>query len=310
MRPSLHPTSRAGQLPRFAELRSSARFAFLLLGPVLLLLTSLGAPAAVAQTAPTDPQSFASSGFRVDDAFWSYFQQRGAEQSFGQPISRAFTLNGLTVQLFERALLQQQADGSVLPANLLDAGGYFPYTSVNGSTFPAPDPALAMVTPSPDQPQYLDRMTEFLRAVVPDEFQSQPVGFFSTVTSSVTCGVAFPNAPCQQNLLPYMSLEVWGAPISMAAADPRNPNFIYQRFQRGILMYDAGCQCSQGVLVGSYLKAILTGQGLPSDLAGEAAKSPLLRQYNPARPNSLNNAAVLQNTDLTNAFSPDTAPGS
>jgi hypothetical protein len=61
-------------------------------------------------------------------------------------------------------------------------------------------------------------------------------------------------------LLPLMDLELWGAPTSKPARDPHDPNFIYQRFQRGIMHYDKGCSCTQGLLLADYFKALLVGQ--------------------------------------------------
>ena len=77
-------------------------------------------------------------------------------------------------------------------------------------------------------------------------------------------------------MLGLLALEVWGAPTSKPAYDPANRNFIYQRFQRGIMHYDKACGCTQGLLLADYLKALLTGEGLPADLATQAASSPLL----------------------------------
>ena len=41
--------------------------------------------------------------------------------------------------------------------------------------------------------------------------------------------------------------------------------------------YDKTCGCTQGLLLADYLKALLTGDNLPGDLAAQAATSPLLR---------------------------------
>jgi hypothetical protein len=84
--------------------------------------------------------------------------------------------------------------------------------------------------------------------------------------------------------------------------DANNHDFIYLRWQRGIMMYDASCTCTQGILLADYLKDILTGQNLPADLAQEAANSPLLDQYDPGAPLWLRHPGVLPGTDLTNAF--------
>jgi hypothetical protein len=66
--------------------------------------------------------------------------------------------------------------------------------------------------------------------------------------------------------------------------------------------YDAGCSCTQGILLGDYFESILTGQNLSADLAQQAAGSPFLRQYNSARPGGLNNPSLLPGTELRDAF--------
>jgi hypothetical protein len=67
---------------------------------------------------------------------------------------------------------------------------------------------------------------------------------------------------------------------------------VYQRFQNGILLYDSTAGTTQALPLGEYLKAILSGQNLPSDLASEAASSPLLR-------------TGATTADVTSAFLPD-----
>jgi hypothetical protein len=116
--------------------------------------------------------------------------------------------------------------------------------------------------------------------------------------------VAFPNGG-DASLLPGFDLEMWGIPTSQPVADPRNANFIYQRFQRGIMMYDASCGCTQGVLLADYLKSVITGANLPGDLEVEARGSPLYRQYDTSRPSWVRNPTLLPDTDLTNAFTPE-----
>jgi hypothetical protein len=98
-------------------------------------------------TSTSDPRFFSQTGFRIDtDAFWNFFQQRGGVRTFGYPVSRTFTLDGFQVQIFQREVMQLQPDGGVQTLNLLDPG-LMPYTSINGSTFPAPDPAVEAATP-------------------------------------------------------------------------------------------------------------------------------------------------------------------
>jgi hypothetical protein len=121
-----------------------------------------------------------------------------------------------------------------------------------------------MVAPSPDQPDFPDRELEFLRAIVPPSFLSA-----------------------------FAGVDVWGLPISRPAADPNNPNFVYQRFQNGILMYDATTGTTAPLPLGLYLRQLLTQQNVPDDLAAEAAGSQL------AHPQTLTG------TNLSTAFVPD-----
>ena len=89
-----------------------------------------------------------------------------------------------------------------------------------------------------------------------------------------------PDAP--ESLLPLFDLDIWGAPTSKPARDPNNNNFIYQRFQRGIMHYDKDCGCTQGLLLADYLKSVITGQNLPTDLAAQVQGSKYYKQYAPA----------------------------
>jgi hypothetical protein len=143
---------------------------------------------------PEDPRFFLQTSFRVEtDAFWTFFQSRGGVRTFGYPVSRTFTLDGFPVQIFQRTVMQLQPDGSVSTLNLLDAG-LLPYTRINGSTFPSPDPGLISQTPSPSDPQYAAKIVEFVQAVAPDTFDGNAVNFGSTFNSSVTAADA-PDAP-------------------------------------------------------------------------------------------------------------------
>jgi N-acetylmuramoyl-L-alanine amidase len=143
--------------------------------------------------------------------------------------------------------------------------------------------------------------------MAPDTFDGEPVSFAKTFFGSVRTEDAFPKGvpPGGDALLPYFNLEVWGLPTSRPAHDPSNPNFIYQRFQRGIMHYDKGCGCTQGLLLADYVKALLTGRNLPPDLADQAKNSNLLLQFNPGQPKALARPNALPGTDLTNGFRRD-----
>jgi hypothetical protein len=253
-------------------------------------------------TAPRDSRYFAQTGYRIDnDAFWNYFNRRGGVRIFGYPTSRTIRFLGFTSQFFQRAVFQLGPDGSVRLLNLLDPG-LLPYTSFNNAVMPANDPALVASAPQPGSPGYGTAVIAFVRANAPNSFEGQPVNFERLFSGTVTLAVAYPQGGGDPALLPGINLEIWGVPTSRPAYDPNNRGFIYQRWQRGIMHYDAACVCTNGVLLADYLKAIITGRDLPSDLAQQAASSPFLRQYNPAKPQWLERPEQMAGTDLTMAF--------
>ncbi|MBI4582295.1 MAG: hypothetical protein HY718_21555, partial [Planctomycetes bacterium] len=215
--------------------------------------------------------------------------------------SREFLLLGTRVQIFQRLILQIGPDGNARTMNLLDAG-LMPYTSVNGSTYPAPDTSLARETPSPAEADYGSRIIEFVKAAAPDTWEGTSVRFLTTFNETVSYQVAFPDNDQPESLLPLVNLEIWGAPTSRPAYDPNNRDFIYQRFQRGIAHYRRACGCTEGVLLGDYFKAILTGENLPADLAAQAKDSPFYRQYAPAAVAALARPKDLAASDLSLAF--------
>ncbi len=274
-----------------------------------------GAPAATPQPAP-DPapqptpdeaRFFQQTGYRIgEDAFWSYFNVRGGLRSFGYPVSNVFTLFGMKVQIFQRQVLQLRPDGGVQMMNLLD-DGLLPYTRMNGSTFPGPDPAVLTRSPKPEAPTYLADTVDLVRSMAPDSFEAEPVNFAKTFFSTVTAGDAFPNGVPDggEALLPYFNLEIWGLPTSKPARDPTNPDFIYQRFQRGIMHYNKGCGCTQGLLLADFVKALLTGRNVPTDLAEQARSSKLMGQFKPGQPQSLARPGDLPGSDLSNGFRRD-----
>jgi hypothetical protein len=251
---------------------------------------------------------FPETGFTIDEPrFVDYFNRRGGVATFGFPISRTIRFQGVPTQFFQRIVIQLWADGAVQPLNLLDPG-LLPYTQINGSTFPAPNERLAALAPAPGQPGYGLEVLEFIRRNAPETFNGQPVRFFSTFNSTVTAQSAFGRAGGDPSLLPLINLEIWGVPTSQPAQDPNNGNFIYQRFQRGIMHYDANCKCTQGLLLADYFKSLMTGENLPIDLESQATGSPFLRQFTPDRPTSLRQPLDLPGTDLTSAFTKQAAP--
>jgi len=228
-------------------------------------------------TTPGDPRFFDATQFRIDrDAFWDFFQKRGGLRTFGYPVSREFLFSGCIAQLFQRLAMQQCGDQGVGTLNILE-DGLLPYTRFNGSTLPAPDPDLIASAPLPNDPAYGTRAIEFVAANASESVDGEPVGFLTTFQTSVELAEAFPQGNADANLLPLLNLQLWGLPTSKPAYDPNNHEFIYQRFQRGVMHYDRGCRCTQGLLLADYLKDLLTGVRLPDDLAAQAGGSPLFK---------------------------------
>ena len=117
---------------------------------------------------------------------------------------------------------------------------------------------------------------------MPDTFNGQPVNF-------------------QQTFNALGGLQIWGAPISQPAPEPTNPNFIYQRFQRGIMHYIAG-QGTQSILLADYLKAVIMNQNVPPDLMAQSRETKFFNQYCPGQTGWLCRPGELPATDLTYAF--------
>src|SRR5262249_2903893 len=193
---------------------------------LLLVAVSLSGTASAHTTGQSaDPRFFSQTGYRIDnDAFWSFFQQRGNVRTFGYSVSRTFMLDGFQVQIFQREIMQLQPDGGVQTLNILDPG-LMPYTNINGSTYPGPDPALAATTPLVTDPNYNTAIQIFIQENGPNTFDGQPVNFANTFYSTVTARDAPDADPA---LLPGFDLQIWGAPTSQPAYDPNNHQFIYQ----------------------------------------------------------------------------------
>ena len=245
-----------------------------------------------------DNRYFSQTGFRIDnDTVWNYFNRRGGVATFGYPVSRTFLLQGFTVQFFQRRIVQLDPSGNARLLNVLDSG-LMPYSSFNGATLPGIDSGLVASVPNPSDAA---GTLSFVKAHAPDSFQGLSVNFYQTFLNTVQASVAFPNGG-DPSLLPGFNLEMWGVPTSGVLVDPNNHNFVYLRFQRGIMHFDAGCNCTQGILLADYLKSILTGQNLPADVDQESQGSIFYKQYDSTQPQWVHNPSLLPATDLTNAF--------
>ena len=253
---------------------------------------------------PQDERYFFQTGYRIaDDQFWDYFNKRGGVRTFGYPVSRKFRLLGSDVQIFQRRVMQKQANGQVGLLNVLDQD-FMPYNSFNNAQIPAFDPAVVGTAPAPGAPNYGQAILDYVKRVAPDQWNGLSVDFYSTFNNSVTAREVFGTVPAQPGILPGIDLELWGVPTSNPAPDPKNANFVYQRWQRGVMHYDKTTGTTQGLLLADYFKAIITGQNLPPDVADAAKNSRFFQQYNPANARSLARPDQLPDTDLTGAFVP------
>ena len=262
----------------------------------------IGTPAATAAP-PSDQAVYPETGFRLGDPrFAAYFAARGGLTAFGYPTSRPFLFLGTRVQFTQRLVLQIRPDGGVGLLNLLDEG-LLPYTDFGDATVPPHDPFLAAAAPAPGTPDYGSAAAAFVAAHVPNEWGGLPVGFRDAfLAPGQLAGAADPG---QQALV---GLELLGFPTSRPAADPRNGGFVYQRFQRGVLHFDAALGRAQPLLLADYLKALLTGRGVPPGLQAQAAGGRLAVQYAHALPLWLARPWELPGTDLTAAFEREDHP--
>ncbi|MBV9171291.1 MAG: hypothetical protein JOZ81_14535 [Chloroflexi bacterium] len=236
-----------------------------------------------------DERYFAQTGYRIDnDNIWSYFRARGQVAVFGYPVSRTFLLLGCQVQVFQRQIAQDCAGRGAGLMNVLDPD-VFPYDHVNGSALPPPDPAVKAETPVVGSATYGAAIIDFVHATAPDSFEGDAVSFGKTFFGTIQDG-------------PLSNLEVWGAPISRPRRDPANSKFVYQRFQRGIMHFDATTGLTEGLLLADYFKAIMRGRDLPPDLAGAARTSRFFGQYCTGSQHWVCRPEELPGTDLTFAF--------
>jgi hypothetical protein len=276
-----------------------------LIGFLVIALVSAVAPPG--RETEAQANCFQETGFCITNpAFAEYFRVRGGVRILGYPASRSFTLEGFEVQIFQRVILQMQGS-QVARLNVLDPS-IMPMTRANQSIFPPPDPALAAQAPQVGTPDYARQVVEFVRRVAPDTWNGMPVGFFTLFNTTVPVEIAFPGQTPNPDLVTLLNLEIWGLPTSNPAADPGNGGFVYQRFQRGIMHFRAEVPVTEGILVGDYFKAVITGRNLPPDLSQDMQGSRYLGQYSPGSPGWVARPAQLPNTDMTGAFEPGTGP--
>src|SRR5438105_11205630 len=277
---------------------------------VSLVLTAVLGQSTLAGAQPVspgmDPGFFPATGYRIGSpAVLDYFQRHGGVRTFGYPVSSEFPLLGRRVQMFQRQMLEIAPDGSVMPANIL-APDILPITRIDGLTLPAADPELLGSAPTSGSPDYAVQTLAFINLYVPDDWNGLPVNFQSTFLDSVTCADAFGSDPCDPSALPTYALDLWGLPTSLPTSDPLNPDFVYQRFERGIMHFSRSSGRTQGLLLGDWLKRIMIGVDLSPDIDAAVRYSRFFAQYAPSRPLALDRPTDLPDTSLAQAFRADT----
>jgi hypothetical protein len=251
---------------------------------------------------------FAESGFSIANKYFDqYFREHGGVGNFGPPISRLFRYLGFPTQLFQNRMILLQPDNSIYVVPLGNSS-IFPFTQVDGMTLPpVDDSVLALMPQDPSASDYAVQTLTVVQQLVPDDFGGVPVGFRTAYFGSVTYEQAFPRGDQPQEVLPYVAFQLWGRPLSLPTADPGNPNRVYQRFENGIMMYDSSSGTTS-LPVGSWLKAVLTGQNVPPGLAAAAQGSRYNGQYQPGSPGALARPNDLPDSSLVDAFTPNPAP--
>ncbi|HET6317417.1 MAG TPA: hypothetical protein VFG86_13230, partial [Chloroflexota bacterium] len=255
---------------------------------------------------PQDPSFFPATGYRITSpAILDYFLHRGGVRTLGYPVSNDFPLLGKRVQLFQRQMLEVRPDGSVSPASILDAQ-ILPITHIDGLTLPPVDPDLVGAAPPINNPEYIIQALSYVSTFVPDVWNDVPVNFQTTYLDSVSCADAFGDEPCDPSQLAVFALELWGLPTSPPTPDPLNNDFIYQRFERGIMHHSRATGLTQGLLVGDWLKRVIVGLNLSPDLDETVRASRVFNQFAPTKPLGLARPSELPDTSLAQAFRADT----
>jgi hypothetical protein len=239
-------------------------------------------------------------------SFRNFLDQHGGLRTVGLPVSNDFQLLGRRVQIFERLVLQQRSDGGVQALDVL--GGPLPLVHADSATFPVADPDLIAANPALEGPTYQEQALSAIDSgrldfAAPDDWNGLPVQFGATFRNSVSCA-DMPSSPCDQRQLQREALDVWGLPTSAPAADPNNPDFVYLRFQRGIMRFSQSAGQTDAVPLGALFKRVLIGTDLPDDLANDLLGSRYLAQYSPTLPLGVSRATDLPATSLATAFSP------
>lgn len=230
-------------------------------------------------------------------AIQAYFDRHGGAGLLGAPISNEFLLGGNRVQLFERQGIEVRPDGSVGIVNLMDK---LPLV--------APDAGLVARAPRSTDKDYFARATQFFEEATLNTWRGERVEFNSAYRASLTCKDLVGVQACNDRVLLALELEVWGLPIAQPTADPRNPDLLYQWFERGGLVHSRSSGATGWLRLGLLFKDSLVGAELTPELierinASQTAAR-FYAQYDPLADDGLARPDDLPNTSLADAFAP------
>jgi hypothetical protein len=246
-----------------------------------------------------DDSYFVETGYYVGQgAIWEFFASHEADLTFGPPLSNVFTLEGRDVQIFRNHVLEVDPDGSVGTMALLDSGAV-PSTRLGRRTVPDRDASLVAAAPATTGPNWRSAAHAFAQANAPDVWDGLEVDFLEFYLA------AREQPPATSD----SALLVWGLPVSKVVRDPARPELIHLRWERGVMEYNSVTGRTQPVPLGELFKAVLTGEGLPAELAVDAQGSPYYRQYGPAQPLGLVRPDLLPDSSLEGAFEPNVVGG-
>ena len=266
---------------------------------------AVGSLLPTATQAAQDPPSVAATGYDLTDpTITAYFRQHGGVAALGNPISNPMRLSGNRVQLFQRQAIEVHADGSVGTLNLVD-GDFLPVTAIGGPGL-APDPALVARVPAGGAPSDVQMAAKYLDATAPNDWNGMPVRFGATFRSMVRCPDLVGIAACDNGTLLSAATDLWGLPTASPVLDPHSPDFVYLRFQRGVMVHSRKAGETQWLLLGELFKQVLLGRPLPPEILSQITSSSVYAryyaQYDPQARDGVARPTELPNTSLAGAF--------
>lgn len=275
-----------------------------LLSALLLTAVALAAPQSYWTTtqAAEDPST---SGFSLSDPLIAtYFRQHGGAAALGNPISGPMRLLGSRVQLFQRQAIEVKPDGSVGTLNLVD-GDFMPLATVAGPGMAA-DKGLLARMPRPGPPDYPQQASAYVDSAAPNDWNGVRVRFGATYRSMLKCSDLPGVTPCTGATLLNLVDDLYGLPTGKPVADPRSPDYVYLRYQRGVMVYSRTANDTQWLLLGELFKQILLGNQLPPEVLDQISASPLYArfyaQYDSLARDGVARPDELPGTSLAGAF--------